>query len=307
MNTAPIALFVYNRLSHTVQTVNALQNNTLAGSSDLIIFSDAPARGDSIASVNEVRRYIRTIKGFRRTRIVEREANLGLAESIVDGVTQVCREYGKIIVLEDDLITSPRFLEFMNKALERYSQRKKIWHISGWNYPVDVSGLPQTFYLRVMNCWGWATWADRWEKYEKNPERLISEWSRKMIKRFNLEGANDFWSQVTANDSGKINTWAIFWYATIFEHQGLCLNPARTYVQNIGHDGSGAHCGNKDVYSSVLSDNPAVEFPEFEHEDADAVRLIRGFYRSLRPGPFVQAVARMKKYIADASRAAKQA
>ena len=283
MSAAPIALFVYNRPWHTRQTIEALKKNNLAGSSDLFIFSDGPQTADAEKDVQAVREYVGTVRGFRSIEVFERERNFGLAESIVDGVSRLCNEFGKAIVLEDDIVTSPYFLEFMNQALKRYSSEKKIWHISGWNYPVDATGLQESFFLRVMNCWGWATWADRWSFYKKDPERLVKNWTKKDIYRFNLEGAHDFWAQVAANHSGLAKTWAIFWYATIFEQQGLCLNPASTYVVNIGHDGSGTNCQKTDVHSSSLATRCVSSYPETFVENEQAVELIKHFYHSTRP------------------------
>ena len=253
MNLAPIVLFVYNRPWHTKQTVEALQKNELASDSELFIYSDEAKNDDARKSVNEVREYIDEIDGFQKVTVIKREKNWGLANSIMDGVTEIVNEYGKIIVLEDDLVTSPYFLKFMNEALEFYKDQKKVWHISGWNYPINTDGLGDVFLWRTMNCWGWATWADRWKYYEKDVDKIINEFSNDDIKRFNLDGAEDFWSQVIANKDNKINTWAIFWYATIFKQNGLCLNPTQTFVENIGHDGSGVHCGDKKNYLDMVN------------------------------------------------------
>lgn len=239
---APIVLFVYNRPWHTQQTVEALQKNQLAKDSELFIYSDA-AKNESVKlAVDEVRRYIKSINGFRKVTIIERDKNWGLADSIIDGVTTIVNKLGKIIVLEDDLVTSPYFLTFMNEALDFYKFEEKVWHISGWNYPVEIEEIADAFLWRVMNCWGWATWADRWQYFEKDTGKIIDEFKKEDIKSFNLEGVEDFFSQVIANKNNQINTWAIFWYASIFKSKGLCLNPVKTLVDNIGHDGTGVHC-----------------------------------------------------------------
>jgi len=212
-----------------------------------------------------------------------RPHNYGLAKSIMEGVTDVISEYGSVIVLEDDIVTAPGFLRFMNDALERYRHESKVWHISGWNYPIEPEGLPSAFFCRVMNCWGWATWSDRWGHFEKNPERVLLEWDKNQINDFNLDGSHDFLWHVKANVSGELNTWAIFWYATIFEHQGLCLNPAISFVKNIGNDGSGENCVRCDVFSS---NNKAVDFlelPDAIEESSIAIKRIQRFYISIRP------------------------
>lgn len=254
MKLAPIVLFVYNRPWHTKQTIEALLNNRSSSSSQLFVFSDGPKNGQSAHKVQEVRNYLKTVKEFKNIQIIERDENWGLADNIIEGVTSVVNEYGKVIVLEDDIVTSPFFLQFMNEALDFYQNEQRIWHISGWNYPVSTKGLPDTFLWRVMNCWGWATWADRWQHYEKNPEKLVKTFSKEDIDRFNLDGFHNFWEQVEANMEGSLNTWAIFWYATIFVNGGLCCHPSLSLVENIGHDGSGSNCAKSLFFHTALGE-----------------------------------------------------
>lgn len=293
---APIVLFVYNRLAHTQRTIEALQKNILATQSDLIIFSDAAKNETDAVEVQEVREYICTVTGFRTIRVEERDENLGLAESIISGVSQVISQYGRVIVLEDDLVTSPAFLSFMNHALDRYQTQGKVWHISGWNYPIDNDGLEDTFFWRAMNCWGWATWADRWACFEKSPHRLVSNWSKSEKKSFDLENCGVFWPQVVANADGRIDTWAIFWYATIFERNGLCLNPSVSYVNNIGHDGSGVHCGkDKSHQVALLNNKDQVEFSTDYRECDLAVDRIVEFYKRQNKKLYIRLVNKIAR------------
>ena len=156
MDLAPVILFVYNRLWHTKQTVEALRKNEHAMNTDLFIFSDAPKNNISAPAVEEVRKYIRGIGGFRSVSIVERDENFGLSKSIVDGVTSLCNEFGRVIVLEDDLVTSPYFLNYMNEGLNIYRHEEDVISIHGYVYPL-VENLPETFFFRGTDCWGWAT------------------------------------------------------------------------------------------------------------------------------------------------------
>jgi len=275
MRLAPLVLFVYNRPDHTRQTIEALQKNELAQESELFIYSDAPKNDNAIEKVNEVREYIKSIDGFKNVNIIEREKNWGLANSIINGVTKIVNEYGTIIVLEDDLVTSPYFLKFMNEALEFYEDEEKVWHISGWNYPIKSDGLDDVFLWRLMNCWGWATWANRWKHFEKDIGKTMKEFSKEDIKRFNLDGAENFFGQVVSNYENKINTWAIFWYAIIFKKHGLCLNPTQTFVENIGHDGSGVHCGDKKSFVDILNHNENIKYISEVIENKDAVLRIK--------------------------------
>ena len=151
---APIALFVYNRLWHTCQTINALQKNKLSSESELFIFSDG-AKNDNVSpQVKEVRDYIRTIDGFKKVTIIEQDMNIGLAKSIIRGVTKIVNEYGRIIVLEDDIVTSPYFLKFMNESLAFYENEDKVWHISGWNYPIYLNTENDIYLFRLIQTWG---------------------------------------------------------------------------------------------------------------------------------------------------------
>ena len=285
---APVALFVYARPEHTRKTVEALQMNELAAETDLMVFSDAARTDDKegAVAVDAVREYVAGITGFNSLTVHHRSENYGLAKSIISGVTEVVEQFGRVIVLEDDIVTSPGFLRFMNDALERYQDESKVWHISGWNYPISPAGLPEAFFYRVMHCWGWATWAEKWSGFDKNPERLMREWDSGMISRFNLDGAADSWGQVTANASGQLNTWAVFWYAAIFEQDGLCLQPTVSFVRNIGFDGSGENCGRGDRYQSNHDAVHVSGLPDVFEESVLALERIQQFNKSLKPSIF---------------------
>ena len=189
MALAPIALFVYNRPKHTLFTVESLQKNILANESDLFIFSDAPKNPSQSGLVNSVRKYIHGITGFKSVTIVERDSNKGLANSIIDGVSRICREFGQVIVLEDDMVTSPHFLSYMNEALNIYRYNDTVISIHGYIYPIK-SKLPETFFLRGADCWGWATWDRGWNLFEPNGNKLLHELKDKnMVNQFNYNGA----------------------------------------------------------------------------------------------------------------------
>ena len=167
-NLAPIVLFVYNRPLHTKQTIEALQKNELAKESELFIYSDAPKSSEVQSDVDEIREYIKSINGFKKVTIVERDENWGLANSIIDGVTKIVNEYGKIIVLEDDLVTSPYFLRFMNDSLARYETEERVWHISGYSQPFNKLNIKEHFFIKPTTCWGWGTWLNRWNFFKKD-------------------------------------------------------------------------------------------------------------------------------------------
>lgn len=297
---APIVIFVYNRQWHTQQTIEALQKNELSDQSDLIIYSDGSKNDQSRSQVQEVRNYLKTVSGFKSIKIIERDENWGLAANIIDGVSEVINHYGKVIVMEDDIVTSSSYLSFMNQALEHYQNENKVWHISGWNYPIDVKGLGDAFFWRVMNCWGWATWSDRWANFQKDPQRLVEQWSQSTKYHFDLDGSDIFWHQVTANAEGAMNTWAIFWYATIYENGGLCLNPSQSYVDNIGHDGSGVHCGNSQpvlTTKPVLCNKIPLSWPVETVESTQAVEAIKLYYKKQKKSFVTRAINKLARLI----------
>jgi hypothetical protein len=293
---SPVVLFVYARPAHTRRTLNALALNLLAEQTKLIVFSDGARDDTDLPLVEEVRAIVRAARGFSDVELVEREGNRGLARNIIDGVSEVCRLYGRVIVLEDDIETAPHFLTFMNSALDRYELKPKVWHVSGWSYPIITEGLKDAFFYPVMDCWGWATWADRWEQFEKEPLTLIARWDAQAINRFNLNGAHDFWLQVRRNATGLMNTWAVFWYATIFEHNGLCLNPSRSYVRNIGIDGSGQNSGSRNIFDGGLMERPPTDWPMELAVDMQALTRIQDFLRATRPS-FVRRMASRIKWV----------
>ena len=276
---SPVVIFVYNRLDHTKKTVEALSQNELALSTCVYFYSDGPKSVEDENGVQKVRSYLRTINSFKKTTIIERDENFGLARNIVDGAGSIFEVYDRAIFLEDDIVTSPTFLTYMNNALEAYKEVKEVWHVSGWGFPIECEIDSEAFLWRVMICWGWATWRENWKSFEKNPQQLKKEFSLEDIRRFNLDGVHDFWHQVELNLSGQINSWAVFWYATIFKNEGLCVNPYISQVENIGHDGSGVNCGYTRKYRSVVAQYSHVtDFPVITTENVLAVDEIKKFY-----------------------------
>ena len=249
---APIVLFTYYRLNTLRTTIQFLKKNKLANHSNIYIYSDFYKSNADKHNVLKVRKYLKSIKGFNQKKIILRKKNYGLAKNIINGVGEVLKGNTKVIVLEDDIKVSKYFLDYMNQTLNLYKNKKKIWHISGWNYNIKVSNSYDAYFTRTMNCWGWATWKDRWKYFNKNPNEIIKKWSSKDVYRFNFDGSYNFFSQIEKNKSKKINTWAIFWYATIFQNRGLCLNPKKTLVSNIG---IGNSASNTKSFDDVFNGN----------------------------------------------------
>lgn len=290
-NPAPIALFVYNRPEHTRRTLNYLKNNLLADESRLYIFSDAAKTDADIANVDEVRALLKNVEGFKAVKVIERKTNLGLANSIIAGVTQLVNEYEKVIVFEDDLLSSPYTLTYFNQALSHYTGIEKVMHIGAYMYPLANNDLPETFFYRSATSWGWATWARAWKHFEPDVDKLIAQFDQKKILQFSIEGNMNFWKQVQEFKSGKNNSWAIRWYASIFLRGGLTLNPAHSLIQNIGNDGSGIHSNKEDIYQVPIHKEAITYFPDVIEESAEAHQVIKHFLRN-RKGSLWQRLVR---------------
>jgi hypothetical protein len=257
MANAPIALFVYSRPDHTRATIEALVANELAASSDLIIYADAPRSPDKEVAVKDVREFIETISGFKSVTLHHRTHNYGLANSIIQGVTEVLRSHDRIIVLEDDMVTSPYFLTYMNEALERFALEDQVISIHGYVYPVK-SALPEAFFLRGADCWGWATWRRGWALFNPNGQDLLDELKRRqLLNAFDFNDSYGYSEMLRGQIEGLNDSWAVRWYASAFLADKLTLYPGRTLVHNIGNDGSGTHSGDSGrLYDVNLSKTP---------------------------------------------------
>jgi GT2 family glycosyltransferase len=293
-NFAPIALFVYNRPEHTRRTIKFLQQNLLADESRLYIFSDAAKDSSQQLLVDEVRAIIRLVDGFKSVELIERKTNFGLAESIIDGVSTLVSEYGIVIVFEDDLISSAYTLQYFNDALQRYQNEEKLMHIGAYMYPLKGENLPETFFYRAATSWGWATWERAWRDFEPDVNKIIARFDRKKKNEFSIEGTMNFWKQIIEFKRGRNNSWAIRWYASIFLKGGLTLNPSKSLINNIGHDGSGIHSGLNDIYHVIINPLPVTSFPEKIEENKEAYLAIKDFLKT-RKGSLWQRILRLTK------------
>jgi len=252
MNLAPIVLFVYNRPQHTLKTLEALMQNELAEKSELFIYCDGPkpnAKKEDLDKIDAVHTIILKKQWCKKVHIIKAEVNKGLANSIVAGVTEIVNRYGKIIVLEDDIVTSKGFLRYMNEALNLYENEPKIMHIGSYlPYTNSYKKIPETFLSRFMSCWGWATWKSSWQRANFDARELYEQLNNPKVRYdFNLEGVLNFHEQLENNINGSIHTWAIKWFASIFLCNGLCLYPSHSLTKNIGFDGTGENCNLLDV------------------------------------------------------------
>ena len=273
MNLAPIVLFVYNRPYHTKQTVDALKKNDLANQSELFIYSDASKNENAVEKVNEVREYIKSVDGFKKVTIIEREKNWGLANSIIDGVTKIVSEYGKIIILEDDLVTSPYFLNFLNDSLLIYQEEKQVGMIHGHIY--NIPNLPDLFFMYKAGCLGWGTWVDRWNQISFDGKDLLKRIQQKNLsKKFDVNRSYNYTKMLKQQIKGKNSSWAIRVYASFLLNDKLTFYPGESLVQHIGYD-MGTHCGEGKCASDM---DGFISSKKIEAKKIDAVNSKEALY-----------------------------
>lgn len=270
---AHIAVFAYNRPDHLARTLGALAQNDLALESRVTVFCDGPrepggreaktifgeSREDETGrSLEEVRAVARGADGFRSVEVVERPTNLGLAQSLITGISDTLREHESIIVLEDDLTTVPYFLRFMNEGLERYREEARVISVCGYRFPVEGS-LPDAFFLPGAFCWGWGTWRDRWALYEKDSrEALRKVVERDLIYDFDFKGSDPLTKilHLSLFPENRVDSWALRWMATACLKRKISLYPGLSLVRNEGFDHTGRHAKGHQHFNSPMADRP---------------------------------------------------
>ncbi len=254
---APIVLFVYNRPWHLKQTLTSLRQNELAQNSALYIFSDGPKSESDRKLVDEVREIIKAVDDFKTINIILRDKNLGLANSVISGVSEVIKKYEHVIVIEDDMIFSKSFLEYMNKILFFYQHDMKLFSVSGYNFPISIpsSYKNEIYFSPRASSWGWATWQNRWDKADWNVTDFNNFFiDRDAVRTFNL-GGGDLTLMLKKQVEGKIDSWAVRWCYAHYKNKAYCAYPTKSFVMNIGTDKSGTHLKKTTKYNVELNEN----------------------------------------------------
>lgn len=279
---APIILFVYNRPIHTKLVIEALLKNELANRTSLIIYSDGPKRESHVEAVRNVRAIIHQIKGFSNIEIIERGKNIGLADSIISGVDEIFNKYDQTIVLEDDLIASPYFLQYMNDSLTLYSDKEKVASIHGYSYPVQHQ-MPDTFFLKGADCWGWGTWKRAWKTFERNPLVLLSQLVKDdLINKFDYNGTVNNYKMLRKQAAGKIDSWAIRWHASCFLQNMFTLYPGKSLIKNIGNDQTGTHTRVTHAFDVDIA-NESFSLVEIKVEEKQEIlNNVESYFKSIR-------------------------
>lgn len=284
-NLAPIILFTYNRPKHTEQTLTALMQNELASESTLYIYCDGAkenAKFEEVQKINEVKEIVRIKQWCGEVHIIESRYNKGLADSIIEGVTEVIEKHGKVIVLEDDLVSSPYLLRYVNAALNYYENYPAVFSISANRPPLSKMSIPADYEYDVFvslrsYSTGWATWKNRWELFDWTMSKFEDYLKQpNQVEALNRAG-DDMTDLMIMQRDGKIDSWAIRFGFAHFVHHAVAILPCISYVDNIGFDGTGTHSGTViDLYHNNLSQcKRDIRFLDILYEDA---RIINAFY-----------------------------
>ena len=280
---APIAIFAYNRPAHIERALRALSRCPELAVSPITIFCDGPKSDAGREKTDATRKTVRDVAPAH-AKIVEREQNFGLAKSIRTGVSELCAEHGRAIVLEDDLEVSTTFLGFMNAALDRYAGEPRVMQVSGYMYPVETRGTDDALFYPSTSCWGWATWKRAWDKLGTGAATYASlERDPDLRARFDLDDAYPYFQMLQQQHRGDVDSWGIGWYLDVFAADGLCLYPRTSLVANRGHDGSGAHQESSSPFEADAHDFVVSRWPD--RVDSTQVDAINDFIRrASRPG-----------------------
>lgn len=294
---SPLVMFVYNRPMHASQVLESLNQNTIASETDLVIFSDAAKNPDGKEKVDEVRKVIHAFSqnsNFKSVQIHEAENNIGCRDSIIGGIDKVINEYGKVIVIEDDLICRKNFLAYMNDGLDFYERNPKVWEIGAHTrtFP-ELSLLKDEVYFTHRTCsWGWAIWKDRWDRVDWG----VKDWpelKKNPVKRYRLaRGGTDLYKMLVNEMEGRSDAWDLRLQYSMAMTNMLTAFPKQSFTFNIGFDGSGTHCTVSENEHFENLDEISYSFPE---KVALNYRVNAGFMRAEYPGIFRRAIRKFKR------------
>lgn len=277
---APIAIFAFKRPDHLRGTLESLLANPEVSSSPVYVFCDGPRRPDETSAVEQTREVARSLAPAH-TRFVMRDCNFGLRRSISEGVTELVREFGKVIVIEDDLVISDQFIAFMNAGLDKYRDHDKVMQISGHMFPISTPRAKEPIFLPFTTTWGWATWRRAWDRFDGDGKGYSKLRSHPGLRRqFDLDGAYPYFSMLKKQRSGKVDSWGILWYLSVFMHEGLVLYPAESLVANKGFDGTGTNCsagGSANEQSMGRIDVSQLGFPQESSIDMRVFETVKAY------------------------------
>jgi len=284
MKLSPIVVFAYNRPHYLKQTLEALESNAESKESTLYIFCDGPkpnATGADMDKVLEVRALAKERKWCKEVIIIEKQDNSGLAKAIINGVTEILSKHDSVIILEDDLVTSPFFLKYMNTALNKYRDNDNVISVVGYNYPILYDdSFPETFFLKTADCLGWGTWKQEWALFEHDASVLVKKLeSSNSIAEFNFDNNYPYFKMLKNVVTGKVNSWAIRWYASAFVNNKYTLFPKKSLVRHIGNNGTNVKADNSDIFGWDISLNEVTYYEEVVEENKLARKLLAQHFK----------------------------
>lgn len=275
-NIAPVGVSTYSRLSHFKRTIDTLKDNYLAEKSELYIFSDAPQKGDE-KNVAEVRAYADTVSGFKKVHVIKREQNDRVFNNR-GGMKKLLEEYGKVIFLEEDIVTSKYFLTFMNEALNKYRDEEKVLSISGYSPPIKIpkSYTQDVFLLKRFNAWGFGTWAHKFDPFSFTIDEREYALKIKEIMPDLEQYGSDIPHMVKKEVNGELDALDVklMYYQVV--NNLYTVYPVKSMTKNIGHDGSGLHCGTTVRFETDLAEKK-LNFDKLTREYQDIVDEHRKF------------------------------
>lgn len=300
MSKAPIVFFAYKRPEHTQRSLESLSQNIGAKDSELFIYCDGIKRAEDHSSVELVRQIVRSKQWCGTVHIIEREQNIGLANSVISGVTEICDRYGRVIVLEDDLLLSTYFLEYMNNALDLYENEAQVIHISGYMFPAKLAPVEtDALFIPLVNSWGWATWQRAWSCFDPSASAYQElKINKKLKNEFNLNNSYPYFDMLESQIKGEIDSWAIRWYLSTFMIQGLTLYPVQSLVQNIGFDGTGTHSSSSTSnFNTSLIQKKIFLLPTSPKSNYTNFQAIVNYLKKTTSPSILMKFAGLKKYI----------
>jgi hypothetical protein len=286
---APIAFFAFNRPEHAAISLAALATNPLANSSTIVCFVDGPRNERDAAAVSDVARICRQASGFGRVEVRVAGANQGLFRAITSGVSAILESEDCVIVVEDDVVVTEHFLAYMNEALLRYRDADAVGSVHAYSPPLKE--LPAFFFLPGADCWGWATWADRWRLFDSDAAALLRVLSdRALLEEFSRSHGFESLMMLAKRAQGRSQSWAILWHASLFLAGKLTLHPGSSFVRNIGNDGTGVNArASSDHESAVGKDYAGLPDLQVSPDFRAAQRLAKFLDGGRLPEPLASA------------------
>jgi hypothetical protein len=279
---APIALFIYKRPRHTRRMIEHLLRCPGFAESPVFVFADGPRLPRDTAAIAETRAEARRLLGDRAV-YLERETNAGLDTSVVAGVTDLCDRYGRVIVVEDDLVVSPYFIEFLNAGLRKYAGEPRVMQVCGHMFDVpELSRSKDAVFLPLISSWGWGTWKRAWDLFDPQAHGWTARLAdRRERTRFDLDGNFAYARMLSRQMKRPVPAWDIRWYYSVFVRHGIALYPPRTLVLNEGFDGTGTHGRlSEPLRQAPLDEHAAFEFPTEVAESAAEQAVFRAIGQS---------------------------